>query len=108
MQDLVRRFEQSGVRMCFSGHEHNFQHSQRRGIDYFVTGAGSKVRPGTPRRMEAAHTVSWAARCHFLLVTIDGRQATVRAIGDDAQELADIPRRDRAGKPTKGPIVVRC
>ena len=41
-------------------------------IDYFVSGAGSKIRSGVPSRMEDAHTVSWAPTCHFLLVTIDG------------------------------------
>jgi len=104
MGDLVRRFEQGGVRLCFSGHEHNFQHSHVNGIDYFVTGAGSKVRLGTPDRMDEARTVSWAARCHFLLVTIDGTQASVRAIGDDPAELVDITRHDRHGSPVTGPI----
>ena len=104
MGDLVRRFEEGGVRLCFSGHEHNFQHSQLNGIDYFVTGAGSKIRPGTPGGLEEAHTVSWAARCHFLLVTIDGARATVRAIGDDPDELVDITRHDRHGSPVTGPI----
>ena len=105
MRDLVDRFEESAVRLCFSGHEHNFQHSQLNGIDYFVTGAGSKVRLGAPDRMNEAHTVSWAARCHFLLVTIDGSRATVRAIGDDANELVDITREGRNGDPLTGPIV---
>ena len=107
MLRLVRLFEESGVRVCFSGHEHNFQHSRHQGIDYFVTGAGSKVRDRAPDNLVAAHTQSWAARCHFLLVTIDGSTMTVRAIGDDpAGGITDIPRLDAAGREISGPIVV--
>jgi hypothetical protein len=107
MEEVVRLFEASGVRACFSGHEHNFQHSRRNGIDYFVSGAGSKVRPGVPGEMQRAHTQSWAAACHFLLVTIDGDRMTVRAIGGDEHgAVEDITRFDPNGRPLSGPIVV--
>ena len=66
----------------FSGHEHNFQHSQVDGIDYFVSGAAGKLRRGRPNQFEAAGTVSWSDTPHFLLVTIDGTRMTVRAIGE--------------------------
>jgi hypothetical protein len=105
----VALFEQGGVRTCFSGHEHNFQHSAWNGIDYFVSGAGSKIRRRAPRRFEAAHTQSWSGECHFLLVTIDGETMTVRAIGEDAGgQIVDIPRRTPAGELVQGPMVVRA
>jgi len=107
MEELIELFEGGGVRACFSGHEHNFQHSQHGGIDYFVSGAGSKIRSGTPSRMEEAHTVSWAPTCHFLLVTINGSSMTVRAIGeDDNGVLRDIERFDPAGQRIRGPMAV--
>ncbi|HEX6973919.1 MAG TPA: metallophosphoesterase, partial [Vicinamibacterales bacterium] len=56
MESVVQLFEAGGVRASFSGHEHNFQHSRWNGIDYFVTGAGSKIRRRTPTRFEDAHT----------------------------------------------------
>jgi hypothetical protein len=105
MDALVERFERSGVRLCFSGHEHNFQHSVRNGIHYFVTGAGSKLRRGTPDGFGEAHTVSWAARCHFLLVTIDRHRAIIRAIGDDGEEIARV---DPGGAPVFGPETVQA
>jgi tartrate-resistant acid phosphatase type 5 len=109
MEKVVDLFEQAGVRACFSGHEHNFQHSAWNGIDYFVSGAGSKIRRGTPRRFEDAHTQSWAAKCHFLLVTIDGGTMTVRAIGESADgEIVDIPRQTPEGELVQGPIVVKA
>ena len=107
MEELISLFEGGGVRACFSGHEHNFQHSHHEGIDYFVSGAGSKIRSGTPSRMDEAHTVSWAPTCHFLLVTINGSSMTVRAIGeDDNGALRDIERLDPAGARQSGPMVV--
>lgn len=109
MEEIVSRFEAGGVRTCFSGHEHNFQHSRVNGIDYFISGAGGKIRSGTPGRMDEAHTVTWAPACHFLLVTIDGDTMTVRAIGEERHgDLQDIERFDRDGQRTTGPIVVRA
>src|SRR5688500_9067501 len=107
MEAVVDLFEQAGVRACFSGHEHNFQHSRWNGIDYFVSGAGSKIRSGVPRRSKEAHTVSWAPTCHFLLVTIDGATMTVRAIGEgEGDGLTDIERFDLESGRSTGPIVV--
>ena len=107
MEGVVQLFEAGGVRACFSGHEHNFQHSRWHGIDYFVSGAGSKIRSGTPGRTDEAHTVSWAPACHFLLVTIDGDTMTIRAIGDEVEgELKEIERYDPDGNRVHGAIVV--
>jgi tartrate-resistant acid phosphatase type 5 len=109
MDGLVRLFETAGVRACFSGHEHNFQHSRWNGIDYFVSGAGSKIRPGIPGTMARAHTASWAAACHFLLVTIDGDTMMVRAVGGDEDgRVLDITRVNPEGQPVSGPVIVRA
>jgi hypothetical protein len=105
MDSVIRLFEDGGVRVCFSGHEHNFQHSCWNGVDYFVSGAGSKIRNRVPDRMESAHTQSWAPACHFLLVTIDGSKMTIRAIGEDTSDgLFDIERLDPAGARIRGAI----
>jgi hypothetical protein len=107
MEDLIALFEEGGVRACFSGHEHNFQHSRHKAIDYFVSGAGSKIRSGVPSRMKDAHTVSWSPTCHFLLVTINGDAMIVRAIGDDDNGvLREIERFDPEGKSVTGAISV--
>lgn len=107
MEPVIRLFEAGGVHACFSGHEHNFQHSRWNGIDYFVTGAGSKIRRRAPRGFAEAHTESWSSECHFLLVTIDGERMTVRAIGDaDDGAVADIPRLTPDGQIVTGPMVV--
>jgi hypothetical protein len=106
MQPVIDLFRRSGVRVHFSGHEHNFQHSRVDGIDYFVSGAGAKIRRRTPRGFAAAATQSWSAEAHFLLVTIDGERLTVRAIGDSPDgTLVDIPRYTPSGDLVQGPIV---
>ena len=107
MDPLLPLFASGGVRAVFSGHEHNFQHSQHEGIDYFVTGAGSKVRKGAPVHFERAHTTSWSDNAHFLLVTIAADTMTVRAIGELVDgELRDLPRYTPEGQLITGPVVL--
>ena len=50
MNVLLPRFKDAGVCAVFCGHEHNFQHSQSGGIDYFVTGGAREIRADTPKR----------------------------------------------------------
>jgi tartrate-resistant acid phosphatase type 5 len=87
LQTLVPLYRRAGVRLVLSGHEHNFQHSRADAIDYFVTGGGGKVRTATPHGFEAAHTVSWAPSCHFLLVKVRDEAAEVTPIGGDGRPL---------------------
>ena len=87
IERLVPLYRRSGVALVLSGHEHNFQHSLADGIHYFVTGGGGKVREGTPETTAEAHTVSWAARAHFLLVRFSERSAQVVPVGEDGRPL---------------------
>jgi len=105
LETLVPLYRRAGVRLVLSGHEHNFQHSRADGIDYFVTGGGGKVRTGIPRDFEAAHTVAWAASCHFLLVKVKGETAEVTPIGGDGRPL-DL--RSPAGAAVPATTVVRA
>jgi len=109
MQKLLPLFERSNVHVMFTGHEHNFQHSRANRFDHFVTGAAGKVRRSRPDGFTAAHTVSWATDCHFLLASIDGKRMTVRAIGamDDPSGVPeDIERFDPRGNPVSGPVII--
>jgi tartrate-resistant acid phosphatase type 5 len=110
MERLIPLFERSGVKVMFSGHEHNFQHSRVDGINYFVTGAAGKLRLTPPNNFEEAHTVSWATACHFLLGRIEGDRMRVRVIGeleslDDI--VQDIPRTTPEGRPATSVIEIR-
>jgi predicted phosphodiesterase len=107
MQQLLPLFASGGVRVVFSGHEHNFQHSSHDGIDYFITGAGSKVRKGSPDKFDSAHTRTWSDHAHFLLVTIDGGTMRVEPVGELSDgEVRHCPRFNCDGSPTEEPIVI--
>jgi hypothetical protein len=108
MQKLIPLFHRAGVRVLFSGHEHNFQHAIADGINYFVTGAAGKQRTAVPDDFASAHTQSWSSSCHFLLAAISGNTMTVRAVGElgDALSLHDIQRFDPLGRVVEGPMAI--
>jgi hypothetical protein len=107
MDRLVPLLARGGVRAMFSGHEHNFQHSHDGPVDYFVTGAGSKVRKGSPVDFKHARTVSWADEAHFLLVTLTATTMTVRVIGELVDgELRDVTRYAPTGDAVIGDIAI--
>src|SRR5215217_6468177 len=63
-------------------------------IDYLVTGGAGKLSTKTPDKFTEARTISWSANYHFLLVTVDGKRMTVRAIGQLSNgKLVDIARK---------------
>lgn len=75
-------FTGSGVKVVFSGHEHNFQASEvspaTGGIRFFVSGAGGELRRGNVQKhMQRAHIQAWAEQNHFLEVDIDGKTMKV-------------------------------
>jgi len=118
MEMLLPLFARAGVRVVFSGHEHNFQHSRHNGIDYLVTGAGSKIDKRRPEHFADAHTVTWSNHAHFLLVRIEGKTMTVRVIGEldadgadpagsSSDGLRDVPRFTPSGEEVTGPIVLQ-
>jgi hypothetical protein len=106
---LVPLFERAGVRVVFSGHEHNFQYSQVGTVHYFITGGGGKVRLEPPTAFTEAQTVAWAAAGHFLLVQVNGSQMHVRPIGtlSASGALTDVRIVDPSSAPLTTPIVIR-
>ncbi|HLG13476.1 MAG TPA: metallophosphoesterase [Blastocatellia bacterium] len=79
---LVPLFERAGVRAAFSGHEHNFQHSRSRGVNYFITGGGGKVEQSDPSDFDGAHTVAWGKGGHFLVVEVDSEKMSVTPMAE--------------------------
>jgi hypothetical protein len=108
MERLLPLFARGALRVMFNGHEHNFQHSRHDGIDYFISGAGSKVRHGSPTHFDDAHTVSWSDSAHFLLVTIDGDTMRIRVLGEPAASVVeDVTRFTPFGSSVRGDIVIQ-
>ncbi|HXQ74048.1 MAG TPA: metallophosphoesterase, partial [Pyrinomonadaceae bacterium] len=108
MEDLVQRFKSAGVKVVFSGHQHHLQLNRMNGIDYLISGAAGKVSKDEPDEFEDAGTVCWSPTCHFLLVTVEGRRMTIRAIGalNGAGNLVDIPRKAPSGSNFSEPMVI--
>jgi hypothetical protein len=101
-------FATDGVAAVFSGHEHNFQFSERNaatsGIEYIVSGAGGELRPGDVRdKMRQAQIAGWAPEHHFLSVEIDGDEMRITPIGANGV----LEPWDAEGKKVKMPLVVR-
>lgn len=76
----LRRFlktEAPGVRVSFSGHEHNFQYARDGAQHHFLTGGAGKYREDSPSSDRIADEMvqAWGgnAEGHFLLVNLDDR-----------------------------------
>ncbi len=107
---LVPLFQRAGVRVAFAGHEHNFQLSRVEGIDYFLSGAGGKLREDPPEQFEEARTVAWSAQSHLLHVRIDGDTMTVTPYGGQTADGRPhaMTALDRRNGVVEVPFVVRA
>ena len=99
-------FTNNGVKVAFSGHEHNFQASEvspaTGGIRFFVSGAGGELRRGNVQKnMQRAHIQAWAEQNHFLVVDIDGKTMKVTPLSYEPLNIVDS-----AGAPVAVPFTV--
>ena len=80
MWDQVQpRLEKLEVDAYFSGHEHDFQHTRVGKINYFVSGAGSKVRQG--KKIKNPNTLFLKQGVlGFILVSLSETQMQVQYI----------------------------
>ena len=104
VERLVPLFEEAGVRLVLSGHEHNFQHAVVNGIDYVVSGASGKLRTEPPRGFEQAGTRAWAAAGHFLLGHADERRVVLRALDGSLEPIDAV---DPEGRPVEPTLEIR-
>jgi len=87
-------FTTTGVKVVFSGHEHNFQASEvspaTGGIRFFVSGAGGELRRGNVQKnMQSAHIQAWADQNHFLEVDIQGKTMKVTPLSFEPLNIVD-------------------
>jgi acid phosphatase type 7 len=83
---LVPLFEKYKVTAVFGGHDHNYQRHVKDGVTYIVTGGG-----GAPLAKASAPlpdlTKKVVSTEHYVVVSVDGSQARLRAIALDGQEI---------------------
>jgi tartrate-resistant acid phosphatase type 5 len=107
LRHWVDLFQKSGVKVVFTGHEHNLQFSDNSDatghIQYVVTGAGGELRSGNVMpNMERAHIAGWAAVRHFLVVEIEGKEMKIWPVGSERLVI-----KDRTGKEITMPVGVK-
>jgi hypothetical protein len=99
-------FKQHGVRVVFTGHEHNFQFSEKNAatgdIRYIVSGAGGELRRGDVRgSMQQSNIEGWVAKLHFVMVEIEGKEMRITPKGAGPTAVVD-----RNGRPIRMPLRV--
>lgn len=99
-------FVDHGVKVVFSGHEHNFQASEvspaTGGIQFFVSGAGGELRTGNVQRnMRKSHIAAWAEQNHFLEISIDGKTMRVTPLSYEPLRIVNAD-----GAPVPVPFTV--
>lgn len=74
-------FQEYGVKVVFSGHDHFYErlHLQR-GIQYFVTGGGGKLRTGGLNMRSNIRATSYDLDNHFMVIEMDEAQVSFKAI----------------------------
>jgi hypothetical protein len=77
-ESWVPLFQRHGVDLVLSGHNHLYEHSRVRGIDYVVTGGGGAAL------YRCGDSAAWTRRCvsahHFLVIEALGSTLRVRAV----------------------------
>jgi 3',5'-cyclic AMP phosphodiesterase CpdA len=74
-------FVRNGVRAVFNGHDHFYQRvTPQDGVQYFVSGAGGKIRVGNLRMADRLVAAGYDDDSHFMLVDVDASRLAFRAI----------------------------
>ena len=76
-------FTRYGVNVAFSGHDHIYERTKpQQGIQYFVSGAGGKVRRGDVDRGSGLTAASFDDDNHFMVIEIGENQVRFEAISE--------------------------
>jgi predicted phosphodiesterase len=74
-------FTRYGVNIALSGHDHIYERTKpQQGVQYFVTGAGGKVRRGNIDRGSSFSAASFDDDNHFMVFEIEDSKARFQAI----------------------------
>ena len=80
-RQLEPLFTRYGVDVALSGHDHIYERTKpQQNVQYFVTGAGGKVRGGDVDRGSNIRAASFDDDNHFMVFEIEGSQARFQAI----------------------------
>jgi hypothetical protein len=78
IQPILTRY---GVNVVLSGHDHTYERVKpQQGVQYFVTGAGGKVRPGDVNLRSPFRDASFDRENHYMQMVIEDQQISFQAI----------------------------
>lgn len=85
LEPLLTRYQ---VKVVFSGHDHVYERTKpQQGIQYFVSGAGGKVRPGDVDPSSSIRAASFDEQSHFMLIELDERQMSFKALTEKGETV---------------------
>jgi predicted MPP superfamily phosphohydrolase len=78
IEPLLTRY---GVNVVISGHDHTYERVKpQQGVQYFVTGAGGKVRPGDVNLGSPFRAMSYDRDNHYMQMVIEDQQINFQTI----------------------------
>jgi len=81
-------FLKYGVNVVLSGHDHVYERIKpQKGIYYFVSGAGGKLRPGDVNKQSSLTEKSYDRDLHFMLFEVAGDQMYFQAISRTGETI---------------------
>jgi hypothetical protein len=87
-KDWVPIFQQAGVELVLSGHEHNYQRFEVGGVEYIVTGGGGAgLYPLTGCSFSHPERIAGESVHHFLAISQDSGGLRVQVISSDGSML---------------------
>ena len=100
LRDVVEPiFVKYGVNVVLTGHDHIYERIKpQKGIYYFVSGAGGKLRSGDIKETSPLTEKSYDSDMHFMLFEVAGDQMYFQAISRTGETVDSgvIPRRRRS------------
>lgn len=80
---LEPMFTRYGVQVAFSGHDHIYERTvPQQGIQYFVSGAGGRIRRGDVDLGSRFRAASYDENSHFMLIEVDDKQVSFQAVSE--------------------------
>jgi hypothetical protein len=76
-------FTRYHVQVVFAGHDHVYERTKpQQGIQYFITGAGGKMRRGDINMKSEIRAVSYDEDNSFMLMEVDEEEMTFKSISE--------------------------
>ena len=94
MVALIPLFEKYKLTGGFFGHDHNYQHYLRNGINYVITGGGGAPLYNVDKP-DPQFTVKVVSTENFVTISVDGKTAKVQAHALDGKILDEFEMKPR-------------